>query len=61
MILQICPCTTLEQPTLLDDLNQGLNPQPGYPSSVNTFLHSNSWLNCKVEDSWGKPTNLEFS
>ena len=38
---------------------------------VNTSLHSNSWLNCKVEErlrqgwgkveaSWGKPTRLEF-
>ena len=29
------PCsTTLVQPTLLDDLNLVLNPQPGFPSSA---------------------------
>ena len=29
--------------------------------TVSTSLHSNSWLNCKVEASWDKPAGLKFS
>ena len=42
----------LEQPTLLDDLNLSLNPQPGWPSS--TGLGRLRWVEAQVEAGWGK-------
>ena len=50
--------------TLLDDLNLWLRQVEFswiLTFTVNTSLYSNSWLNSKVEVSWGKPTKLEFS